>query len=708
MKLTSIIHIIQVFIFICAIIFSITSVNATPVNDNVVLNMTFLHDSGSTVVDDGPYHLNGTIVNSGITRYQLQSGIYARSFTGTDLGYISVPDNDVLSFTNNKFTIEYWVKFNTTSSAQAILGKGASAYEYCIADTTSNDSSIMSYYAFNDTNKELYSHTYQGYDSRGWNQFVYTSDGNTAKVYCDGVLVTQQSTSLSGSMINTNAPLWIGKDAIHYTFLTNASLAMVRMYNTDLSDAQIKQNFDDYVAYLPSGNSPGYALTFDDDYTDHWYNYRNNFKNYNCNATFYVVDKYHYADGTINSTSAGKYLQLQSDGHSIGSHTYNHTIATTYLATHTFDEYINTEIIPDLRVMWEYGLNCVDFSYPGGQSTTVTNQYLPSYFSTVRLESGYNTNGDIIPGANGFRDFNSTNRLCYGFEIDNSANSNVTDDKILRGMEYARLNGVVMILYAHDIYNGTNNAVPLNVSTDRLDTILSTAKNEGVKSYTMHELVPVPVVTFDSVSNQYHKTDGDVNVDLNRSSEYNRTIVLNYNAIDGTAKENSQYTILNNSQLLLPTQNATINLHIINDDAYSDIEKTFSVMYNSASNCLISLGTTDISILDTTVNFSMTPLNGITPLRVMFTDTSCVNQTSQRWDINGDGIVDYTTKSASNTYYNAGTYTVNLTVQNANGNFSVTKTITVSNPTFWSNAVAKANYISTWIHNIFVMGVIAK
>jgi PKD repeat protein len=73
--------------------------------------------------------------------------------------------------------------------------------------------------------------------------------------------------------------------------------------------------------------------------------------------------------------------------------------------------------------------------------------------------------------------------------------------------------------------------------------------------------------------------------------------------------------------------------------------------------------------------FTASTTSGKAPLTVQFTDQSVMTGTgSYTWDINSDGIVDYTTKNPSHTYTAPGTYTVKLTVTNASGSDSEIKT----------------------------------
>jgi PKD repeat protein len=73
--------------------------------------------------------------------------------------------------------------------------------------------------------------------------------------------------------------------------------------------------------------------------------------------------------------------------------------------------------------------------------------------------------------------------------------------------------------------------------------------------------------------------------------------------------------------------------------------------------------------------FTANSTRGKIPLAVQFTDTSgSTGTTSYTWDMNNDGVTDYTTKNPLHTYTAAGMYTVKLTVTNASGSDSELKT----------------------------------
>jgi PKD repeat protein len=76
--------------------------------------------------------------------------------------------------------------------------------------------------------------------------------------------------------------------------------------------------------------------------------------------------------------------------------------------------------------------------------------------------------------------------------------------------------------------------------------------------------------------------------------------------------------------------------------------------------------------------FSGTPTSGTAPLTVAFTDASTGDPAAWAWDFDNDGTIDNTTQNPSYTYTAGGTYTVNLTVTNADGSGSETKTAYIS------------------------------
>jgi gliding motility-associated-like protein len=73
-----------------------------------------------------------------------------------------------------------------------------------------------------------------------------------------------------------------------------------------------------------------------------------------------------------------------------------------------------------------------------------------------------------------------------------------------------------------------------------------------------------------------------------------------------------------------------------------------------------------------TANFSATPLAGCAPFVVSFTDQSAGGPTAWLWDL-GNGTTS-TQKNPTTTYFNSGLFTITLTVTNASGSNTLTRT----------------------------------
>ena len=84
----------------------------------------------------------------------------------------------------------------------------------------------------------------------------------------------------------------------------------------------------------------------------------------------------------------------------------------------------------------------------------------------------------------------------------------------------------------------------------------------------------------------------------------------------------------------------------------------------------------------TNKSFTVNTISGTTPLTVQFFDNT-TNATEWKWDIDGDGIIDYTKKYPVHIYNESGIYNVSLTTLDDNNmSLSDTVTVTVKNKTY--------------------------
>jgi len=97
-------------------------------------------------------------------------------------------------------------------------------------------------------------------------------------------------------------------------------------------------------------------------------------------------------------------------------------------------------------------------------------------------------------------------------------------------------------------------------------------------------------------------------------------------------------------------------------------------------------------------NFTATPTNGTIRLTVQFDDAS-ENATAWYWDFDNNGVIDSTLQNPKCYYKTAGNYTPKLTVSNAEGMDTETKTDYIT--------ATKQNYLIytlNWFSNIFMAG----
>ena len=96
-------------------------------------------------------------------------------------------------------------------------------------------------------------------------------------------------------------------------------------------------------------------------------------------------------------------------------------------------------------------------------------------------------------------------------------------------------------------------------------------------------------------------------------------------------------------------------------------------------------------------NFSGTPLSGLRPLAVSFTDSSTNTPTSWSWSF-GDSSTS-TAQNPSHTYTASGTYTVSLTAANAGGSDGETKTnyVTVTDTVVCTPSAATPAWGASWV-----------
>ncbi len=171
----------------------------------------------------------------------------AMFFNRADSAHISFGDIENLSFTDNIFTISFWVKIKDTSNRIAVLSKRApfGPFEYSIDNFFGKN--ILAF----DNWKAPGGPTVYGIDPMKatapieldkWQHFVFVGTGNEVRVYLNGVLQSGIDTHNANNFFdNTDAPFEIGNGggwgSNHYF---NGSIDDIYIFKRVLDEEAIK------------------------------------------------------------------------------------------------------------------------------------------------------------------------------------------------------------------------------------------------------------------------------------------------------------------------------------------------------------------------------------------------------------------------------------------------------------------------------------
>jgi len=177
----------------------------------------------------------GSLANG--TAYVTSNG-GAFDFDGTD-DYISFPDDTNLN--SQTLTMESWVQLDSTLYQEAfIFEKGFVNTQY------SNFVATNGYLYFrtiglspNDNSLNLTSYTSAGL----WTHITCTYGAGTKYIYINGVLRSTQ-TGLTGTISTNTTGLFLGAYGPGTSYFMNGKIAVSRVYNKALTQAEVTQNFN--------------------------------------------------------------------------------------------------------------------------------------------------------------------------------------------------------------------------------------------------------------------------------------------------------------------------------------------------------------------------------------------------------------------------------------------------------------------------------
>ena len=187
--------------------------------------------SGTTWTDLSGNGNTGTLVN-GPTYNSANGGSIV--FDGVN-DYIDTSGNVGLLPTAG-LTLSAWAKTSTKDKFLINKANGSVTTGYALYQIS------VGYLYFNLAPITLYSTTYVS--DNVWHYMVGVwTPSSSMRIYVDGVMVAQSTTSIPAAIIDPGMNLWIGKRG-NGADLWNGNISSVSIYNRALSAAELQQNFN--------------------------------------------------------------------------------------------------------------------------------------------------------------------------------------------------------------------------------------------------------------------------------------------------------------------------------------------------------------------------------------------------------------------------------------------------------------------------------
>lgn len=180
---------------------------------------------------------------------------------------------------------------------------------------------------------------------------------------------------------------------------------------------------------------------------------------------------------------------LLSYGHEIGNHSVNHPDWQVYLQTHTIEEYISTEVLPQqTRILNNWGVTPTTFGYHqvAGHSNLL-NDALFEIFTHVRPYSDLTIGTKYIDPLL----YRGQSNLIQAYDIGKFSTVEATGNtQIASYLKYAKETKTVICFMLHTISmtNSGNGVSTINLS--RLQYLCDYIVNNGMNFYTVDELNP--------------------------------------------------------------------------------------------------------------------------------------------------------------------------------------------------------------------------
>jgi peptidoglycan-N-acetylglucosamine deacetylase len=226
------------------------------------------------------------------------------------------------------------------------------------------------------------------------------------------------------------------------------------------------------------GNLPGIILTVDDGNINTWYQYIDYLDSVHFKLTFYIAG-YH----ELNDTEKEMLKEFQAHGHEIAYHTTNHVNINDFLKDKSPDDYIQEEILPDLKLMQKDSFDVKNFAYPYGYGDGTVDRLLKNYFRSIR-KIRVTTYFRLYQLDEIYYDFPTNDRIIYGADVDRGVE--VTKSDLEKALKRAKEENKIILLYCHKIGNTDED---YEISETRFKQIVDYCNNHEMTSLTVNQFL---------------------------------------------------------------------------------------------------------------------------------------------------------------------------------------------------------------------------
>lgn len=230
-----------------------------------------------------------------------------------------------------------------------------------------------------------------------------------------------------------------------------------------------------FTACINPKEQGGVIFTFDDQFVNEWYAYKDIFAKYHIKATFFIAHPQLLDGGSVE-----KLKILQNEGHEIACHGFNHLNCLDY--TDSMNVYIEKEIQPAIQTMKSKGFKVVSFAYPYGKSSISSDSILLHYFSYLR-KATYNINDTTIDRYNEIYISSPSTRITDAMGID--YNYSITLENMEKAIQRAVNNNEILVLYAHRIDSSKND---YTIPPDYLEQLFQLCNKYHIQSLRMKDI----------------------------------------------------------------------------------------------------------------------------------------------------------------------------------------------------------------------------